>query len=73
MLSYYEPKFIEKFIFKLVFQILAKIKMMRNKNRLSGRHFEMVQHFIYSIFILQNHNFFYSAYIYGANFIAEFR
>ena len=25
---------------KVVFQILAKIKMMRNKNRIFGRHFE---------------------------------
>ena len=30
---------------KVVFQILAKIKMSRNKNRLFGRHFEAVQHF----------------------------
>ena len=30
---------------KVVFQILAKIEMTRNKNRLFGRHFEMVQHF----------------------------
>ena len=30
---------------KVVFQILAKIEMMRNKNRLFGRHFETVQHF----------------------------
>ena len=30
---------------KVVFQILAKIEMMRNKNRLNGRHFETVQHF----------------------------
>ena len=27
------------------FQILAKIKMTRTKNRLFGRHFETVQHF----------------------------
>ena len=31
----------------MVFQILAKIKMMRNKNRLFGRHFETVQRFIF--------------------------
>ena len=28
----------------MVFQNLAKIEMTRNKNRLFGRHFEMVQH-----------------------------
>ena len=27
------------------FQILAKIEMTQNKNRLFGRHSEMVQHF----------------------------
>ena len=30
---------------KVVFQNLAKIEMMRNKNRLFGRHFETEQHF----------------------------
>ena len=30
---------------KVVFQILAKIEMTRNKNRLFGRHFQTVQHF----------------------------
>ena len=30
---------------KVVFQILAKIEMTRNKNPLFGRHFETVQHF----------------------------
>ena len=30
---------------KVVFQILAKIEMMRNKNRLFGHHFETVQYF----------------------------
>ena len=30
---------------KVVFQILAKIEMTRNKNRLFGRNFETVQHF----------------------------
>ena len=30
---------------KVVFQVLAKIEMTRNKNRLFGRHFETVQHF----------------------------
>ena len=32
---------------KVVFQILAKIEMTRNKNRLFGRHSETVQHFRY--------------------------
>ena len=66
MLSYYEPKFIEKFLW----ESLAKIEMMRNKNRLFGRHFETVQHYT---FFFQKYDFFFSAYIYGANFIAKFR
>ena len=37
--------FIEKFFLESDFQILAKIEMTRNKNRLFGRHFETVQHF----------------------------
>ena len=49
---------------KAVFQILAKIEMMRNKNRLFGHHFETT--FYCRIMI------FYSAYIYGANFFAKF-
>ena len=53
----------------MVFQILAKIEMMRNKNRSFGRHFETVQHFIcFSRIVI-----FYSPYTYGANFIAKFR
>ena len=51
---------------KMLFQILAKIEMTQNKNRLFGRHFETVQYF-------QNVLMFYSPYIYGANFIAKFR
>ena len=52
MFSYFEPNFIEKFLWESVFfQILAKIEMTRNKNRLFGRHFETVQHFQ---FFLQN-------------------
>ena len=31
---------------KVVFQILAKIEMTRNKNVIFGRHFETVQHSI---------------------------
>ena len=45
MFSYIEPNFIEKFLWESGFQILAKIEMTQNKNRLFGRHFEMVQHF----------------------------
>ena len=32
---------------KVVFQILAKIEITRNKNRLFGRHFETVNIFIF--------------------------
>ena len=55
---------------KGVFQILAKIEMTRNKNRLFGHHFETEQHFqiFFSRIVI-----FYSPYIYGANFIAKFR
>ena len=45
MFSYFEPNFIEKFLWEVVFQISAKIEMTRNKNRLFGHHFETVQHF----------------------------
>ena len=45
MFSFFEPNFIEKFFWEVVFQILAKIEMMRNKNRLFGRRFETVKHF----------------------------
>ena len=54
MFSYFEPNFIENSFGKVVLQILAKIEMTRNKNRLFGRHFETVQHF--QIF-LQNCDF----------------
>ena len=53
MFSYFEPNFIEKFLWESVFfffQILAKIEMTRNKNRLIGRHFETVQHFHFFFF-----------------------
>ena len=55
---------------KVIFQILAKIKMSRNKNRLFGRHFETVQHFqsFFCRIVI-----FYSPYIYGVNFIAKVR
>ena len=58
---------------KVVFQILAKIEMTGNKNRLFGCHFETIQQFFFFFFF-----FFcrivilYSPYIYGANFIAKF-
>ena len=54
---------------KVVFQILAKIEMTRNKNQLFGRHFETVQYFtiLFCKIVI-----FYSPYIYGANFIAKF-
>ena len=54
---------------KVVFQILAKIEMTRNKNWLFGRHFETVQHFQ---FFFCRIVIFYSPYIYGANFIPKF-
>ena len=45
MFSYFKPNFIENFFGKVFFQILAKIEMTRNKNRLSGRHIiKTVQH-----------------------------
>ena len=49
---------------------MAKIKMTQNKNRLSGHHSETVQHFKFLFFRIV---IFYSPYIFGANFIAEFR
>ena len=57
---------------KVVVQILAKIEMVtRNKNRLFGRHFEMVQHFHFFFFFFRI-VIFYIPYIYSANFIAKF-
>ena len=35
---------------KVVFQILAKIEMTQNKNRLIGHHFETVQRFNFFFF-----------------------
>ena len=78
MFSYFEPNFIEKFLWEsaicVVFKILAKIEMMRNKNRLFGRHFKTVQHFHFFVFLFFLYcriMIFYSAFIYGANFIAK--
>ena len=45
MLSYYEPKFIENSFGKVAFQILAKIEMTWNQNRLFIYFFETLQHF----------------------------
>ena len=74
MFSYFEPNFLEKFLWESVFffffLILAKIEMMRTKNRLYGRHFETVQHFY---FFFSRIEIFYSPYTYGANFMAKFR
>ena len=42
MFSYFEPNFIENSLGKMVFQILAKIEMTQNKNRLFGHYFETV-------------------------------
>ena len=42
---------------KVVFQILAKIEMKRNKNRLFCRHFKTIQHFEI-FFFFQNYDFF---------------
>ena len=42
MFSYFEPNFIKNSFGKVVFQILAKIKMTRNKNLLFDRHFETI-------------------------------
>ena len=51
---------------KVVFHILAKFEMMRNKNRLFGRHFATVHYFFFSRIMVLIH-------IYDANFIAKFR
>ena len=63
MFSYFETNFIEKFLWESDFQILAKIKMTQNKNRLFGRHFEKKN--LSRIIIPYNAN------IYGANFITN--
>ena len=54
---------------KVFFQILAKIEMTQNKNRLFRRHFETVQHFHFFFWRIV---IFYSPYIYGADFIEKF-
>ena len=70
MFPYFEPNFIEKFLWESGFQILAKIEMTRNKNRLFVGHFETVQHFPRPPPRIMDFGI---AYIYGANFIAKFR
>ena len=53
----------------MFFQILAEIEMMRNENRLFGRHFETVQIFIFfswNMIVI-------SVYTYGAKIIKKFR
>ena len=47
MFSYFKPNCIEKFLWEVAFQILAKIEMTQNKNRLFGCHFETVQHLFF--------------------------
>ena len=71
MFSYFEPNFTGKFLWENVFffffffffQILAKIELTVNKNRLFGRHFETVQHFMFFIYFFFQIMFFYSVYI----------
>ena len=55
MFSYFEPNFIEKFLWESGYSNFGQKKMTRNKNQLFGRHFETVQHFQ---FFLQNCDFF---------------
>ena len=56
---------------KVVFQILAKIKMMRNEIGYLAAILKRYNIFIFFFFCrIVN---FYSPYIYGANFIAKFR
>ena len=50
MFSYFEPNFIEKFLWKSGFSILAKIEMMRNKNLLFGRHLKRYNIFSFFFF-----------------------
>ena len=48
--SYFEPNFIEKFLWESGFSNFGQIEMTRNKNRLFGRHFKTVQHFHFLFF-----------------------
>ena len=67
MLSYYEPKFIEKWIWESGFPIVAKFEMTQNKNRLFNRHFETVQHSIF----FQNYDFFFIVHTYMAQISSQ--
>ena len=59
---------------KVIFQILVKIKMTRNKNRLFNRHFKTVQYFVFvgriMIFFFLK---FFIVHTLCANFFAKFR
>ena len=61
MLSYYEPKFIEKFLWESGVLNFGKIRNDAYKNWLFCRHFEIVKHFvlffyfIYLFIFLQNY------------------
>ena len=54
---------------KVVFQILAEIEMLRNENRLFGRHFETVQIF----YFFSRNMVVISVYTYGVKIIKKFR
>ena len=46
MFSYFEANFIEKFLWKVFFQILAQVEMTKKKSFFFfGCHYEKVQHF----------------------------
>ena len=64
MFSYFEPNFIEKFLWESDFSNFGQ-----NQNRLFGRHFEMIKHsnFLSRIMVFD------SPWIYSTNFIAKFR
>ena len=66
MFSYFEQKFhwnipLEKVFFFFFFFFFCQVLMTYDENRLLGRHFETIHHFIFSWIIV-----FDSAYIYGA-------
>ena len=70
MFSYFEPNFIEKFLWESGFSNFGQIEMTRNKNRLFGRHLKRYNIFIF--FFFWGIVIFYSPYVYGASLIAEF-
>ena len=47
MFSYFQPNLLKNPFGKKVFQIWAKTKLTRHKNRLFGPHFETVQHLFF--------------------------